>query len=580
MVFPSTITHFYAINKQKIMKKFLLFLFLLASTISKAQIGGGYDLAMNFGGAGTTVNQMQYDTNGNLFFIATVMGKNLFAGTQIDPGAYFGQPQAEMIYGKIAPNGTQTLIKRIPSGGEGRLDADGNLFMILRSGFPTAPIDFGNGIINDTNGAKLLRINNTGVAQWMKNIDTGSDILSGATGKAIINVQGMQFTPDGNLFAIIAANNPSPTPPTSQFTHPTRIIKFDANGDKVWHTEVFSGGTNGTITVPKIFVNDAGQLTFGINSTTNQFYYNGEAIASQMSVYSLGLSQYSIVISLNADGSKKSVIADTGTNAAVTFQGLNPINGNLYINYGVFANAKSTVAPFNNFPFVQTSAPYSGGGTLVFNSSGQFLNYLTGSDFVPPLATMVRNGNKFAALYSVGANGVYERGNYIFNSTTDYSVLEFLDQDFNFVKALKTPIASSIALYQDKASITGEFKTNLTFGSTTLIASYNDTDFATRFPVFASLKTDMFIAVADAALIAPQSPANWLGVDNNWNNTANWSTGLVPDATTIIRFNTTAAQMPTTATVPTALKVIIDAGVTAQLPSALVIKNKLIINGT
>ncbi|MBD3750054.1 MAG: T9SS type A sorting domain-containing protein [Sphingobacteriales bacterium] len=38
--------------------------------------------------------------------------------------------------------------------------------------------------------------------------------------------------------------------------------------------------------------------------------------------------------------------------------------------------------------------------------------------------------------------------------------------------------------------------------------------------------------------------------------------------------------MPSVATTPTALKVIIDAGVTAQLPSTLVIKNKLIINGT
>jgi hypothetical protein len=564
------------------MKQKVLFFLLAVITAlsSQAQIGGGYDLAMNFGGAGTKVNEMRYDANGNLFFIARVWGKNVFAGTQIDPGAYFSNPQQEIIYGKIAPNGTQTLIKRISGGGEGRLDADGNLYMILTAGFPTAPIDYGNGIINDTNGAKLLKISNTGVAQWMKNIDTGSDVLSGTTGKPIINIQGMQFTPDGNLFAIIASNNPSPTPPTPQFTHPTRIIKYDANGDKVWHKDVFSSGTNGTITVPKTFVDDAGRLTFSIYSTTNQFYYNGEAIASQMGVYSFGQSAYSIIISLNADGSKKSVIADTGTNATTTFLGLNPINGNLYINYAVFANAKSTVAPFNNFPFLQTSAPFSGGGTLVFNSSGQFLNYLTGVNSAPPLTTMVRNGNKFAAPIGVGANGVYERGDYIFNSTTDYSVIEFLDQDFNFVKALKVPITSSVALHQDKASITGEFKTNLTFGSTTLMASYNDTDFATRFPVFASLKTDMFIAVADAAVIAPPTPANWLGVDNNWNNTANWSSGVVPDASTIVRFNTTTAQMPTVVTTPTVLRVIIDNGVTASLPSALVIKNKLIINGT
>jgi hypothetical protein len=520
---------------------------------------------------------MRYDANGNLFFIASVWGKNLFAGTQIDPGTSFSFPNSETIYGKIASDGTQTLLKRFNNAGEGRLDANGNLTMILSVGFPTAPVDFGNGFINNTTGAKLLRISNTGVTLWMKNLNTGSNVLSGTSGQPNLNVNGMQFTPDGNLYAVIAANNPSPNPPTPQFTIPSRIIKFDANGDEVWHTEVFSSSTFGTITVPKIFVDDAGRVTFGLNSTSNQFYYNGENIASQMGVYSFGQSQYSIIISLNADGSKKSTIADKGTNALVGFSGLNPINGNLYIGYSVFANAKSTQVPFNGINFVQTSPPYSFGGTLVFNSSGQYLNQ---SAVTLPLTNVARNGNKFSAVIPLTANVVYERGDYIFNSTTSGSVIEFFDQDFNFVKALTAPVTSLVALYQDKASISGEFKTTLTFGSTTLTASFNDTDFQTRFPFYASLKADMFIAAADAALIAPPVSSNWLGVDNNWNNTANWSSGVVPTVSTIVRFNTTTANMPTTATTPTALKVFIDAGVTASLPATLVIKNKLIINGT
>jgi hypothetical protein len=54
----------------------------------------------------------------------------------------------------------------------------------------------------------------------------------------------------------------------------------------------------------------------------------------------------------------------------------------------------------------------------------------------------------------------------------------------------------------------------------------------------------------------------------------------VPDITTVVRFNSAVANMPTTGTTPTALRVIIDAGVTAQLPTDLIISNKLFLNGT
>ncbi len=566
------------------MKKFytLILALLLLSSLNQtyAQLGNGWDSAFNFGGAGNSVTEMRYDANGNLYFLATVMGKNLFAGTQIDPGGFGSYPNTEIIYGKIAPNGTQTLLKQIKGGGEGRLDADGNLLMILRLGFPTAPVDFGNGIINNTIGAKLLKISNTGVTQWMKPIKTGSKENYGAAGVAILNVQGMQFTPDGNLYVVTAANGAALNPPTPTFSNPHRIIKFNANGDEVWHTELFSNATGG-ISVPKIFVDDAGQVTFGIYDTSNLWYYNGEALASQMGVYSFGRSAYSIVISLNADGSKKNTIADLGTNAATTFSGLNPINGNLYIGYSVYAPKVSTQFPFSTLPNIYAGNAmfenflYVTNVTPIYNNAGQFVKYILNKD-VPVLSTMVRNGNRFVSALNLQDNVVYEKGAYIFNNT---AVLEFLDQDFNFVKALAVPKTSTIAVYQDKVSINGEFKTPLTFGTKTLTPGFNDPDFGTRFPIFGSLKSDMFITVADAAVIAPPIAANWLGVDNNWNNTANWSGGKVPDASTIVKFNANTAQQPTEGTIPTALQVIIDAGINVELPRDLIIANKIINNG-
>ena len=333
------------------MKKIFTLVLSFSFLFTQAQIGDGWDAAFNFGGAGQKVNEMRYDANGNLFFIATAMGKNVFAGVQIDPGGFGSFPASETIYGKIAPDGTQTLLKRFTGGDDGRLAADGSLTMILKAGFPTAPIDFGNGIVNNTNGVKIIKINNTGVAQWIKPVATGSSVLSGATGTASAGVAGMQFTPDGSFYAVVSASNVATNPPSQQFKYPNRVIKFNTDGDEVWNTTVFSAGNAGAITVPKIFVDDLGNVTFSIYTTTNQFYYNGEAIASQMGLYTSGpTSGYSIVICLNPDGSKKAAIADVGTNAVVNFKGLNPINGNLYIIYGAFAAASSTVAPFSTLP--------------------------------------------------------------------------------------------------------------------------------------------------------------------------------------------------------------------------------------
>jgi hypothetical protein len=48
------------------MKKINSFYFFLISTITKAQIGGGYDLAMNFGMEPTLMKM--HRRNGNYFF--------------------------------------------------------------------------------------------------------------------------------------------------------------------------------------------------------------------------------------------------------------------------------------------------------------------------------------------------------------------------------------------------------------------------------------------------------------------------------------------------------------------------------
>ncbi len=557
-------------------KLILLFLFTaLVVTGANAQIGGGYDSAFNFGGGGSQVQTVTKTANGDNYFVATIIGKAFFAGQEIDGGAFGSFPLTKTIFGKTSSSGTQTLIKILPQGGSGfAINQNGELYFITTGSIYVAT-DYGNGVTNNAWGMYLVKLNNAGLGQFIKKINTGSDVEYGNSGLAIANVQGMQFTPDGNLFTTIDANNQT-TAAAPGYVYPHRIIKFDSDGNEVWHNEFFSKALLTGFSKPDQFVSNDGRVSFGVVSTTNQFYFEGEEISSKMSNYVN--SQYTVVISLKPDGTKNFFIPNTA--GAVVLTGVNPNTGDLYINYsngnvGVIpTNSPYTSLP-NQYP-VNTNGYYLFTGTLTFSNSGIYQGYKTLFFYDKLIATPTG----FVGYEDGYANSPVDKGDYVFNSTTPFGILSYYDATFNFLKALKTPKIDKFYVSGDKIIITGSFKTNINVGNTTLIPSYYDTTFGTRFPSFASAKADIFIAQTDVNNITPPATNNWLGIDNNWNNTANWSTGIVPDATTLVKFNSAVANMPTTGTSPKALRVTIDANVIAQLPTDLVISNKLIINGT
>lgn len=563
-------------SKKEIMKKlFILFLVALATSLSaKAQIGGGYDSAFNFGGAGSEVKVLTKTANGDTYFVVNILGRALFAGQQIDAGGSGSFPATKSIYGKISSTGTQTLLKLFNVGSDGvALNSNGELYITF-TGSTFITTDFGNGITNNAFGFYLLKFSNTGVAQFIKTINTGSNVLYGNSGIALANVKGMQITPDGNLYATIDANNKT-TAPATGYEYPHRIIKFDSDGNEIWHNEFFSKALLTGFSIPDQFVSNDGRVSCAINSTTNQFYFEGEEISSKMSNYVN--SQYTVVISLKPDGTKNFFVPNAAGITVLT--GVNPATGDLYITYtngnvGVKPNSAPYTSLKNQYPS-NIYGYYLFSGTLTFNNAGTYQNY-TSLTFNKLIAT----STGFVGYEEGFANSPIDKGEYVFNNTTTYGVVSYYNTSFDFLKALKTPRLTTLVANGDKTLIGGSFKGTLTFGSTTLTQSYNDTDFQTRFPIFASTKADIYIAQADVINIMPPATNNWLGVDNNWNNIANWSASTVPDANAIVKFNSITANMPTTATSPTALKVIIDAGVTANLPEALVIKTKLIINGT
>lgn len=565
------------------MKKILFFFLLFSYSLSYAQIGDGYDFAMNFGGGGASVKELVIAPNGDTYFVVNIIGRAVFDGQQIDGGIYGSSPLTKTIYGKINTTGTQTLLKVLPTNLIGSaLDADGNLFATF-IGNAGQTFDFGNGITDNSWGFKMVKISNTGVAQWKKDINTGASV---PYGNAVANpdINGLQITPDGSIYMAIDANNIADNPGPGNLKYVHRLAKYTSSGDEVWHNDIFSESVFTSLSIPEQFVSNDGRMAFGVIWNTNQFYFNGENIGSQMSTYLNGY--YTFVATLNADGTKNTVISD---NVGLTYlKGVDPVNGDVYVTYQtstLFNNTiKSTKAPYSTLPNrkleTYAATTYMFGGLLVLNQDGTMKRY--GIDnYTISLNTLLITPSRVLTNEKLSLNAIVDKGgDYVFYGTEKSDIFSFYDKDLNFQKAKKTPETEVYHILGDKFSFGGNFKGTLTFGNTTLTQSFNDTDFATRFPAWASTKADIFIAKADTANISSPAAANWLGVDNNWNNAANWSTGKVPDAGTIVKFNLTTANMPATATSPTALKVIVDAGVVASIPSNTVIKSKLFINGT
>lgn len=504
------------------MKKIYGFLLILICTIgAKAQIGEGFDYAMNLGGVGLKVVDMQYDGNGNLYFVADIMGKALFAGQQIDAGgSRFANTQH--IYGKISPNGTQTLLKAFNGSIECKISQSGELYGIILSGYPFWPTDFGNGFTDAVYGAKMIKMSNTGVTQWIKPFDPGSSWEYGKAGLSL-GVANMQITLDGNVYTATSANNIATNPPNATFQYPNRIAKYNSDGIEVWHTDVFTDSYSAGIIAPKLFVSNNGKVTFGLFSTGGRYYYNGEEITSQMSKTTISSS---MIISLNPDGTKNFTIADVSrnTNNQVMLQAVNPFNGDIFVSYQAYF-VKPENAPYNSFPTSTPNPNISNYiGVINFNSSGTYIKYDNNYSSVTLNKSLNARNNGFVNVIS---SNDYNKGDYVFSDTNYFGVVEIYDQNFNFSKAVKIPNVDtklSVAGFQDKVAIGGTFLIPLIIGNTTLTPQYNDPEFGTRFIYNAGIKFDVFFAQANVNTVTPITLLSFNGVKSNTGIKLNWVT--------------------------------------------------------
>ncbi|RYG12941.1 MAG: hypothetical protein EOO07_18330, partial [Chitinophagaceae bacterium] len=573
------------------MKKLLLIaLLFFAAITTNAQFTTGWDRAMNFGGAGADVEELRY-VGTDLYFFARMMGKYQFAGTNYDAGAFGSYPDQDLVFGKITSSGNQVLLRRVKSTellamtGGARIGADGSLY-ILRMALGTAQT-LGS-LTTPASGVQLLKIDATGQYSAVKKLETFSDIEFGTTAVAGPNLYAMQVKDNGDIYAILKSNT------LRGSVYAARVIKLNNAGEEVWHYEMTSPSA-GTSTagilvdgMPRQFVDDAGNLTFKV-ATTGSISFAGETLPYEEPYTYSGFGNLkNWIISLDANGAKK---WNTSAYVSPTFYGVNPQSGEIYINYSYGRQnpaVAASIAPFSSLPnlapppaFSYIPAIYSWSGIITLNTSGAIVktksNYANATAY-PTQMQMASNGR--IVLFSAATNGnVFKAGeNFISFTGPGYAAME-VDADFNPLKVFRLPSGTAMALNNNKFAFGGPFKTTTTIGSTTLTANYIDTDFNTRFPAWGSIKTDVLIAEGNLDNITTELVSStWLGASTDWNDAANWSNGI-PTSETKVIFNATTTNMPSVATTPKAAMVVINSGVTASLPNALVITEKIVNNG-
>ena len=554
-------------------KIYLLLQFILLIQIASAQTT--WEQAMNFGGAGNEVFDLRYSTNGDLYFLATVMGKAKFAGQDIDPGGYGPYPLTNLLYGKIAQDGTQTLIKNLGANSvDVLLDKDCNAYMIAPQGTALSATVGASADVS-AYGMYLVKITTSGNIDWAKKFSLGTNANYGAGGVAGPNIVGKQILDNGNIYVVAAANATITDPADPENgRYPTRIIKFNTNGEEVWHFQMTSNigaSTSGINTaVPRQFVDNDGNVSLVVQTSGQAPKFNNATLASTGSYG--GYTNW--FINVGDNGLLKWYNSNTFT---PTLRAVDPVSGKIYLFYA--AILKPAGAPYSTLPNLTVDPYFSYGGILTFDQAGNMLTHKPGTEFKWGLDNMLILPNGKFLFYgklqkqtvlAIGADYL------IYNASEIEKVLVQTDANFNSEYALKTE-AVRFAYQDDKIAMGGSFNKTLTLGSFTLTPTYNDPTFATRFPIFGQLKADIFIARFNPANPPKLTSTTWLGNNTNWNDVSNWDNGLPTGEKKAIINN--VANLPAMFSSPVAGNLVIGSGANITLPSTLTITGKLVNDG-
>jgi Secretion system C-terminal sorting domain len=480
-----------------------------------------FDWAFNTGGGYNKLNRMHYDSKGNLLFLALIGDSTKF-GTVIGGTPYPGYPGTARFIGKYTQAGVKSIVLHGPldyttttTFNDFVLDANDNI-IVSGSMFNTAtPYDFGNGITLTGKGFFVAKFNSSGVAQWAKLYDMG------ITNSSSTSPVALGVLPNNDIY--FAARN-------SNGTAPFWLARINTNGTEVWHKEwIFTGVPAIKSSANNLFIDNAGTAYFYVQSTSPFITVNADTVFAPAGAHPAT----AYLLSIDGNGNNKLL---TGYRGGIGDIALDKATGNLFVHWAQYL---VNPAPFNTINY---NAANQYQGVVVVDSNRNYLkstasaaSFLLGGDIesIFPLG-----GYSFMGSQDLQPTVTITAGAQTFTATKESYAYKFYDSNMVFSKFVAHPESNGassttsplIARFDNKLAVAGEYllvnNPTITINGTVLTSCEHNLNFGTKYPSWAALASDLFIAqLTIGASTLPNAIANNIQLNNDFTVFPNPSKG-------------------------------------------------------
>ena len=589
------------------MKKLLLSFLLLIVINANAQIGGGWDWAVNSGSfGGTTFKHLKYTADGSEILMAgQALGAAYFGTTTLSApaqGTYAGNIK---FFGKInSVTNEQTIIRsfsNIPMNFDCITTDDAGNFYVGGTFVSTTDFDFGNGVVIPGSAFNLVviaKFDPTGNTIWAKIFQLG------AIGNASPNVLKLAVSNSGNVF--FWGFNPN-TDANNKRNSP--LYKLDGNGNTIWfknalnNSNLVSNVNNEVYLSDKFIDNNENVYLFVNTSSTIGYTFDGMSYPTTNA--SAGAST---LVALNSNG-----IVTSGQ----TFQGgvthfqVNRNSGNLVFGWDQFY---ANPGAFQSLPHPLASLipSYANAftGMMETTNSMSFVKAKDYSTVADNPFQITGNGNQFLSLpngklviattfyknvaYGAGINSIYpadatKYASAIIETDVNWGLEKFIfggkapGVAQTFLTAFNDTYLIGAGFYAEEP---GYFTSNpplptASFGTVNLTGFNAASNFTTAytFSTSSSFRFDVALAQCKSANFPTISSTTWLGISSNWNTPSNWSNGVPTNAMKAV-FSGSFSNSPLVSTSPNAASLEILPNTIVTLPANVVLPGGIKNDGT
>ena len=452
-----------------------------------------FDWSFNIGGGFNTTKRINYNSQGDLLCLIDSGHQTTFGGTTMsDPGSGSFPGTVSFLCKRTQSGTSSVLIKRnVPNTTYATfhdfvIDNDDNIILTGSTfGYnSTVFYDFGNGIKLYGKGNFIAKYNPQGVCQWATLVSYGNTgTISNSENKNI----GLGILPNNDIYFANRSTNG---------TNPFWLLKLNPSGTEIWHKEWILPTAS----------------SVGIRTSKNNFFFDntGKAYFIIQSLYGDVVTIDGIVLTPPAGGHPTTTslmtINGDGTNGVfTTYRGsigdiaVEKATGNVLLDWGQYV---VNPAPFNT---VSYNIYNQYGGIVALDSNRNYIN-----------STGILFNNQYKSIYPLGnlnfvANSLMYPTETLSIPSQSYTASKHTPtwkffENFVMTKFVAHPEITGtstnsydlMALHNNKLAVSGTYSlannATVTINGTTLTSCNNDPNFATLYPIWASLQGDVFIS--------------------------------------------------------------------------------------